>query len=94
LRIDFRGGHHNPLNIEDTLPKFLHQYAAKWFDPTEPHMHIYVEGYKPLAWAIPLSETDFPFKEIKHQSDLSDLIFNFAKRIYLNSKLNIQQTIL
>lgn len=64
LRINFKGGHHNPLNIEDTLPKFLHKYADKWFDPTEAHMHIYVEGYKPLVWAIPLAETDFPTKEI------------------------------
>lgn len=49
LRIDFKGGHHNPENIKDTLPEFLKRYADKWFQPTEPHMHIYVEGYKPLA---------------------------------------------
>ena len=94
LRIDFKGGHHNPENIKDTLPEFLKPYADKWFQPTEPHMHIYVEGYKPLAWAIPLTEIDFEPKEINQSSDLSDLIFNFARRINLKSIINIQHALL
>jgi len=94
LRIDFKGGHHNPPNIIPTLPRFLAKYADKWFDPTEPHMHIYVEGYKELAWAIPLSDTDFPVKEINDQSDLSELISKFARKVNLTSKLNVQQAIL
>lgn len=57
-------------------------------------MHIYVEGYKPLAWVIPLTDVDFPIKEIKDPSDLSDLVINFAKRINLKSIINIQQAIL
>jgi len=94
LRIDFKGGHHNPANILPSLPDFLIPYADKWFDPTESHIHIYVEGYKPLAWAIPLSDRDFPIKDITHASDLSDLIINFARRINLKSLINIQQAIL
>lgn len=94
LRIDFKGGHHNPVNILPSLPNFLIEYADKWFDPTEPHIHIYVEGYRPLAWAMPLIDSDFPIKDITHASDLSDLIINFARRINLKSLLNIQQAIL
>lgn len=94
LRIDFKGGHHNPAIILPTLPDFLKLYADKWFDPTESHMHIYVEGYKPLAWAIPLNDIDFPVKDITHPADLSDLIFNFAREINLKSLINIQHTIL
>ncbi len=94
LRIDYKGGHHNPPNIEPTLPEFLIPYADKWFDPTESHMHIYVEGYKPLAWAIPLRDIDFPIKDITEPSDLSDLIINFARQINLKSLINIQQAIL
>lgn len=94
LRIDFKGGHHNPENIKDTLPEFLKLYADKWFQATEPHMHIYVEGYKPLAWAIPLTEIDFQPNEINQSSDLSDLIFNFARRINLKSIINIQHALL
>lgn len=43
-------------------------------------MHIFVEGYKPLAWAIPLNDTDFPTKDLVNTSDLNDLIVNFAKK--------------
>ena len=94
LRIDFRGGHHNPTTVLPTLPEFLVPYADKWFAPTESHIHIYVEGYRPLAWAIPLTDSDFPIKDINHPSDLSELIFNFARRINLKSLINIQQAIL
>lgn len=94
LRIDFKGGHHNPTNVLPTLPDFLVPYADKWFDPTESHMHIYVEGYRDLAWAIPLADIDFPIKDINEPSDLSDLIFNFARRINLKSLITIQQAIL
>lgn len=94
LRIDFKGGHHNPSTIKNSLPEHLIPYADKWFEPNEPHMHIFVEGYKPLAWAIPLADTDFPTKDITDTSDLNDLIINFAKKINLNSQINIQQAIL
>jgi len=94
LRIDFKGGHYNPLNIENTLPDLLKPYADKWFEPTEPHMHSYVEEYRPLDWANPLIDVDFPIKENKDLSDLSDLIINFARRINIKSIINIQQAIL
>lgn len=93
LRIDFKGSHWNPADIKDTLPEILKPFAGKWFEPTEPHMHIYVEGYKPLAWAIPLSETDFPVQDIKEQSDLTNLIFKFAEKINLKSRITLQQVI-
>lgn len=94
LRIDYKGSHHNPTNILPTLPDFLVPYADKWFEPNESHMHIYVEGYKNLAWAIPLDDIDFPVKDINQPSDLSDLIINFARQINLKSLINIQQAIL
>lgn len=93
LRIDYKGGHHNPSVVKDTLPEYLKKYADKWFSPDEPHMHIYVEGYKPLAWAVPLIETDFPLKQITEQGNIYDLVINFAKKINLNSKINLQQAI-
>jgi len=94
LRIDYKGGHQNPAVVKNSLPQYLKIYAGKWFKPTEPHMHVFVEGYKPLVWAIPLVDTDFPIKDISQPSDLNDLIVNFAKKINLNSKINIQQAIL
>lgn len=94
LRIDFKGGHKNPADIQETLPDYLHPYADKWFEPNQPHLHVYVEGYKPLAWAIPLNATNFPTKTISHPSDISDLITNFAKEVNVISRLNIQHAIL
>ncbi|MBD1259805.1 hypothetical protein HZY62_04335 [Maribacter polysiphoniae] len=94
LRIDFKGTHQNPTGIKDTLPEDLIPYVGKWFEPEDHHMHVFVEGYKPLAWAIPLADTDFPIKEINDASDLSDLITNFARLINLKSLINIQQAIL
>jgi len=44
LRIDYKGGHHNPANVLPTLPGLLAPYVDKWFEPEESHMHIYVEG--------------------------------------------------
>ncbi|UOB16186.1 DUF6978 family protein [Abyssalbus ytuae] len=94
VRIDFKGTHQNPEGIKDTLPGYLKPYAGKWFDPTEHHMHVFVEGYKPLAWAIPLAAIKFPIKEINEVSDLTDLITTFAELINLKSRINIQQAIL
>lgn len=43
---------------------------------------------------MPLADTDFPTKDITNQADLNDLITNFANKINLKSKINIQQSIL
>lgn len=94
LRIDFKGGHKNPPDIQETLPEYLHPYADMWLEPYQPHLHVYVEGYKPLAWAIPLNDTKFPTKTISHLSDISDLIINFALKVNVISRLNIQHAIL
>lgn len=88
LRIDYKGTHQNPVNVESTLPTYLKPYAGKWFEPTEAHIHVYVEGYKPLAWAIPLMGIEFKIKEIKQPSDLEDLLTNFAEEINLKLPAN------
>lgn len=94
LRIDFKGGHHNPVEVKETVPKFLEEYADLWLKPSEPHMHFFVEGYRPLAWAVPLDHTDFAIKDLTSPSDIADLIVNFAKEVNVSSLLNIQQAIL
>ncbi len=72
LRIDFKGRHINPPIADKNVPLEIGKYVGKRFEIDEPHMHIYVEGYKPLVWAIPLSKTDFGLKEIKEYGDLSE----------------------
>ncbi len=93
LRIDFKGTHTNPMEANEKVPKKLLKYTGKFFTPEEPHIHIYVEGYKSLAWAMPLSVSDFPIKDLQGMSEISDLLINFGKEINLKSRLNIQYTI-
>lgn len=94
LRIDFKQGHRNPDTINDYVPNFLHPFAGKWFQ-NESHIHVFVESYKNLAWAIPLREYDkFPIKEINSYSDFSRSIRCFAEQINLVSKFTIQEAIL
>jgi len=90
LRIDFKGRHSNPNTINEFVPHNIKQYVGRNFDIDEPHMHIFIQGYRPLAWAIPLTDTKFKNKEFKEYEDLSEIIFNFAKEVNLTSKFLIQ----
>lgn len=94
LRVDFNGRHQNPFGINESVPLYLRQYEGKFFNIDEPHLHVYIEGYKPLAWAIPLSESNIKITEINEISDLTNLIVSFANEINLSSRLQIQQAIL
>jgi len=61
LRVDFNGRHLNPEIANDNVPAEFKPYAGKWID--ESHIHYFVEGYKPLSWAIPLTVDDsYPVK--------------------------------
>lgn len=93
LRIDFKGRHKNPEEIRPSVPDIVRPYVGQWMEFDQPHMHIYVEDYRPLAWAIPLEITQFPIKDINELSDLSVLIDTFAKHINIKSQLNIQHSI-
>jgi hypothetical protein len=86
LRIDYNGRHPNPEEIIPSLPEEFHPYAGKMLD--ESHIHLFVEGYKPLTWALPLKEHEFPVKEIKNEDDLADAIRSFCKEINLISEIN------
>lgn len=94
LRIDFKGRHQNPESIKPSLPDEFHKYVGKFFDINEPHVHIFVEGYKPLSWALPLLEFPFQTKEINNIDDFNSVIINFTQAINLISQLSIQQSIL
>jgi hypothetical protein len=95
LRVDFNGRHLNPESINDKVPDEFKQFAGKWIE--ESHIHYYVEGYKPLAWAIPLSNDDsFAVKEFNDVNDVGIIIQEFGKRINLQTRIKtiIQSVIL
>jgi len=89
LRIDFKGSHNNPEHILDTLPNFLRPYVGMEFR-REAHIHFYVEGYKPLVWAMPLSKYSFDIKKLNSEEDYVTALVNFAKLLNVQSKLNVQ----
>jgi hypothetical protein len=88
FRIDFNSGHKNPETILEYLPEKFYPYAGKEFSNNEHHIHYYVQGYKPLAWAIPLIDDDFEIKTIEEKDfnkTLSDIIKLFAKTINIKT---------
>lgn len=93
LRIDYKGSHYNPNHALETLPNFLKPYLGMEFR-REAHIHFYVAGYKPLAWAMPLRKHTFQIKELTCDSDYAEVLTNFAKLLNVQSRLNIQTAII
>lgn len=93
IRIDYKGGHKNPESMNTFLPDFVKPYIGYFF-VNEPHVHIYVEGYKNLAWAVPLTEYNFPILDINNTDDFSKAISAFAKEINIVTPFVIQNAIL
>lgn len=93
IRVDFKGGHKNPETISDFVPEKVKPYVGYFFQ-NEPHIHIYVEGFKDLAWAIPLKDYDFPVLEINNTDDFIKAINAFTKEINIVTPYIIQNAIL
>jgi hypothetical protein len=89
LRVDFNGSHENPERISETLPDELKQYAGMKFR-RESHIHLHVEGYKQLAWAIPLRDHVFPTKELTEPSDYLQAVVEFANLLHVHPMPRIQ----
>jgi hypothetical protein len=93
MRIDYKSGHKNPEGIASNVPDIVKPYAGYWFQ-NEPHIHIYVEGYKDLAWAIPLSVSNFPVPTINSIDEFKSAICAFAKDISIITPFSIQSALL
>lgn len=88
LRIDYKGSHKNPDIVTDKVPDIVLPYIGEYI--TEPHIHIYVEGYKPLVWAIPLRKYDFEIKTLDSLHDVNQLLIKFAEKINLEITQKIE----
>ncbi len=93
IRIDYKGGHKNPESLNDYVPEFVKPFVGHYFQ-NESHVHIYVEGFKDLAWAVPLSSYHFPILNIENMEDFGEALKAFAKEINIVSSLNIQTAII
>ena len=95
LRVDYNGGHVNPVIVNEYVPEKLSKYAGKWLKSS--HIHYYVQGYKILSWAIPLEDDDFPVKSIDTNNfyeTFADIIQAFAKRINVETIIHINKLLL
>ncbi len=79
LRIDYFSRHKNPIEILDTVPMHFRPFAGKMLNTH--HIHYVVDGYKPLAWAIPLENDDFTLKTIQNLNDVKEAVNAFFQRI-------------
>ena len=97
LRVDYCGTHQNPQVAKDNLPEKFRQYAGKFFTHDESHVHYHVDGYKPLAWAIPIADTEMKTMEISKENKNNDLIasiLDFAHLINVETQITINPLLL
>lgn len=87
LRIDYNGRHLNPVEIIPILPETFRPFAGQWLDDYPGHIHYVVNGYKPLAWAIPLEFDTFPVKELNSREDYSRTLNAFFQKINLRTTI-------
>lgn len=97
IRVDYNAGHVNPEIVTENLPEIFLPYVGKRFEDEEHHVHYHVDGYKSLAWAVPIDVTDIAAREIHNDSFVNDIcsaIQEFARLINLETMLYINRTML
>ena len=97
IRIDYNGSHQNPRIKSPSLPEKFHPFVGKHFEDKN-HIHYYVQGYRHLAWAIPLTKSDFKIKELHDDSEFNntfvEIIKLFAKTVNIQTKITVNQVLL
>ncbi len=93
LRVDYFGTHKNPEHVTNNLPEVFRNYAGKHFSWDDHHIHFYVEGYKPLTWALPLAVVGFSPITIGNQDDVQTSILQFARRINIITEISFQESL-
>lgn len=91
LRVDYNGRHLNPVDIIQTVPEIFRPFAGKWLDDYAGHIHYVVDGYKPLAWAIPLELDEFPVKKLNGREDYTRTLNAFFQKINLKTAITFNQ---
>lgn len=95
LRVDYGGIHKNPEIATALVPGYLLPFTGKYFNYDEPHIHVYVEGYKTtMDWALPLKTDSFPVKTISNGSDIIDAFYEFNQRINIKTTFTIDPSFL
>ena len=93
LRIDYNGRHKNPEIANEHVPASFRPFTAQWLDQYSGHIHYVVDGYRPLAWAIPLELDVFPVKKVDAFSDISTAFTEFCKTVNVQTAITMQENL-
>ena len=91
LRVDFFGQHQNPAALNEFVPDFIQPFVGKWFGYDDHHIHYFVQGYNPLAWAIPLTADVFPVKQVVGFESMTAAFLAFLERVNITTEVNVRQ---
>lgn len=97
FRVDYNASHLNPKECRPELPEVFVPYIGRQFAMDEHHVHYQVEGYRSLAWALPIAETGIDKQEIRTDQasiDMAEAIESFAKFAHIDVKFIILPTLL
>lgn len=98
FRVDYNCGHKNPEELTEHVPAKFHQFAGKYFSNNEHHVHYHVQGYKTLAWAIPLTYDNFVIKELNYGVEFNSTFINiiklFAKTVNIETEISVNELLL
>ena len=98
LRVDYNSGHKNPESISENVPEKFHPFAGKYFSNNEHHIHYHIQGYKTLAWAIPLTIDNFQIKELNNDASFNGTFANiiklFAKTVNIETEISVNELLL
>lgn len=96
FRVDYNSGHKNPEIDNGMLPERFRPYIGKHF-VNESHVHYHVDGYRTLAWALPIDVTEIEIKEIGEENKnnmMAAAINSFARLINLETQIIINKMLL
>jgi len=88
LRVDYGSRHLNPFDVTASVPDMFRPFAGLWLDGYPGHIHYVVDGYKPLAWALPLEFDGFPVKGLTERVDYMHTLDAFFDKINLKTKMD------
>ena len=84
LRLEYQNSHKNPERLNQYVPEMARPYCGQYID--ESHIHIYVQGYNSLAWAVPLDAYGFSAKSIESTDAFFCAVQEFCDKISVATK--------
>ena len=95
-RLDYNNNHVNPEELTDKVPEIFHSHIGEFFNQKS-HLHYHVEGFNPLAWALPLEETAISQKTVSTltmQTDFIEAFYSFMAYLNVQTEITINPMVL